>query len=77
MSVTLVRLWRRRIRFESRFHEHEWEIRRAVLGELKWERLLCRCPVAMGVYSVEEALAKTIRTNALARTTGMQDEKTT
>ena len=50
---------------------------RAALGELRWERLSCGCPVEMGVYSVEDALAKTIRTNALARATGMQDEKKT
>ena len=61
----------------TRFHEHGSEILRAALGESKWERLSCGCPVEMGVYNVEDALAQTIRTNALARTTGMQDEKTT
>ena len=49
-------------------HEHEREILRAALGEWKWERLSYGCPVAMGVYSVEHALASARR---------MQDEKDT
>ena len=31
--------------FEYRGHEHERDIPRAALGELKWERLSCGCPV--------------------------------
>jgi hypothetical protein len=49
-------------------HEHEREILRAALGEWKWERLSCGCPVAMGVYSVEDALASVGRTKDAKKT---------
>jgi len=48
---------------------------RAALGELKCERLSCGFPVELGVYSVEDAPAKTMKRSALASATEMPDEK--